>query len=116
MSRENSFKVDERLVNAWQRTLPTTLGEGDRASVRSDESDASAVRISISSAGRTGYTFDFKCSYKDEREVHVELIDVEKDNQHVDERTDIIQNLTEDYIRHIHECTQILHEVTNTKG
>lgn len=114
MSLEQRTIVDERLVQAWQRTLPTTLGEGDRAEVMKDESDPHGLFIHIQSAGRTGYTFDFTCSYLDEREVRVELVDVEKDGIHVDERTDIIQNLIEDYVRHIHECTQVLHEITNT--
>lgn len=110
---EEAATVDRALVEAWQRTLPSTIGEGDRSEVRDDPSDPNALRITINTAGHTGYSFDFLCRYLDKREVQVELTDVEKDGRHVDERTDVIQTLADDYVRHIHECTQVLHELTN---
>src|SRR5690554_864467 len=96
MSLEARPFVDDRLVQAWRRTLPTTLDAGDQAEVMKDEADPHGLFIHIKTAGRTGYTFDFTCSYQDEREVRVNLVDVEKDGIHVDERTEVIQTLVED--------------------
>lgn len=101
------------LVKEWNKTLPTTLNRSDSAEVRADETDPNALRIHIRTAGHSMYSFDFRCAYMDSREVKVELVDVEKNGQTVDEHTEIIQNLIEDYVRHIHECAQILHRLTN---
>jgi hypothetical protein len=103
----------ERLMQAWQETLPTVLHPGDTANVQLDEANPRVFRIHIDTVGRTGYSFDFSCVYKDSRELTVGLVDVEKDNQSVDEHTEVIQELAEDYVRHIHECAQALHELTH---
>ncbi|MVP02466.1 hypothetical protein [Paenibacillus lutrae] len=103
----------EELAKAWMEQLPRTLPESDHARVWPDEADPQAIRIHITNAGRSSYTFDFKCTYVDSREVRVELVDVERDDVHVDETTDIIQNLVGDYIRHIHECAQTLQDLTH---
>ncbi|WJH36240.1 hypothetical protein MJA45_00095 [Paenibacillus aurantius] len=103
----------ERLLDAWQKTLPTTLNESDRAEVLADAADPDVYRIHIDTAGHSGYSFDFKVTYLDSREIKVEFVDVEKDRVSVDEHTDIIQTLIEDYVRHIHECAQVLHKLTH---
>ena len=77
------------------------------------KADAASLRIHIETAGHTKYSMDFHCTYVDQREVAVQLIDVEADGISVDEHTQIIQDLAEDYVRHIHECAQALQEVTN---
>jgi hypothetical protein len=43
----------------------------------------------------------------------VELVDVEKDGNHVDEHTEIIQTLINDYVRHMHECAQTVKNITD---
>jgi hypothetical protein len=114
MSNQTKPDIDqERLVEAWKRTLPNTLNETDSAQVMKDEADPYGLRIHIKTAGHTKYSFDFACTYVDSREVRVSLVDVEKDGRSVDEHTEIIQTLIEDYVRHIHECAQVLQEVTH---
>jgi len=49
----------------------------------------------------------------DPREIHVELVDVERDGQTIAEDSVQIQELTGDYVRHIHECAQALSPMTN---
>jgi hypothetical protein len=93
--------------------LPTFLNDSDKAEVNADEAEPNGLRVHIDSAGRTGYTFDFSCLYVDSREVNVTLVDVEKDGRTVDEHHETIQHLAEDYIRHLHECAQSLHELTH---
>lgn len=113
MNPEEQLSIDQdRLVGAWQRTLPTILNGSDKAEVLADEADAQTLRIHIRVEGHTMYSFDFKCTYVDSREIRVELVDVERDGQTVDERGEIIQQLVQDYTRHIHECAQALHSVT----
>jgi hypothetical protein len=108
------LQVDQqRLVEAWQGTLPTTLNTTDSAEVVADEADRNSLRVHIKTAGRSDYSFDFKVTYVDSREVAVELVDVEQGEQTVDERNEIIQGLVEDYVRHIHESAQVLHELTH---
>ncbi|KZE77968.1 hypothetical protein [Paenibacillus elgii] len=115
MSKKDSLQVDnQRLAEAWARTLPTVLNASDRAEVKADEAEANVIRIHIATAGRSNYSFDFKCTYVDSREVQVELIDVEREGTAVDERTDVIQTLVDDYVRHIHECAQQLHAFTHS--
>lgn len=104
--------MSNRLIEAWQRTLPNCLHETDTATIVADGANPDIIRIHIDTAGRTDYSFDFSCVYLDSREVNVELVDVEKDNISVDEHTERIQSLAEDYVRHIHECAQTLHEIT----
>jgi len=106
-------KKPTELFTAWNETLPHLLNDGDSVNIQLDEANSSRLRIHINAAGHSGYTFDFTCLYVDDREVKVELVDVEKDGVHVDEHTEIIQSLIEDYVRHIHECTQILQRITH---
>ncbi|WP_274648451.1 hypothetical protein [Paenibacillus humicola] len=114
MSTHDELKIDQqRLVQAWQQKLPTTFNEADRAEIAADEQDAKALRVTIHTAGHQLYTFDFKVAYVDSREIRVTLIDVEKDGRTVDERSDMVQQLVQDYTRHIHECAQALHELTH---
>lgn len=113
MSSEAPIQVSEQLVDAWQRELLPIIGAGDSAQVRDDASDPHAVRITFQVAGHTGYSLDFKCEYVDEREVRVSLVDVETSEGSVDERTEAIQALVKQYMRYIHECAQVLQQVTN---
>lgn len=109
---EERLEIDQqRLVQAWHEQLPNFLNDGDSSEVTGDV-HPQALRIHIQVAGRTAYSLDFLCTYMDKREVKVELIDVEKDNQSADEHTEVIQSLVEDYVRHIHECAQSLKELT----
>lgn len=111
MNRELNIDQTE-LVGAWQERLPQVLNVGDQAQVMADEADQQAIRIHIATAGHEMYSFDFKCAYVDSREVSVQLIDVERDGQTTDERTEPIQELAHDYTRHIHECAQSLQSQT----
>ncbi|AOZ92777.1 hypothetical protein [Paenibacillus crassostreae] len=108
------FELNQgELVDAWQSALPVILNTTDHAKVVADEGDSKSVRIQIDTAGRQAYSFDFQCTYKDTREVDVALVDVELDGRSVDEHSNVIQELAGDYIRHIHECAQSLHDVTD---
>jgi hypothetical protein len=110
----HALNIDQqKLVDAWNRTMPEVLNSSDKAEVFRDVEDANAVRIHIKTAGRQMYSFDFKCIYVDDREVRVELVDAEKDNVSIDERDEVVQQLINDYVRHIHECAQILKTVTH---
>lgn len=101
------------LASAWAQSLPTVLNSSDRAEAWADEAQSNVVRVRISTAGHSGYSFDFKCTYMDSREVKVELVDVERGGINVDERTETIQSLIDDYVRHLHECAQQLHHATS---
>lgn len=115
MTKSDQLRIDQaELVRAWSRTLPTVLNASDRSEVFADEAEANVLRIHITTAGRNFYSFDFKCTYVDSREVKVDLVDVERDGNNVDERTDVIQTLIDDYVRHIHECAQQLHALTTS--
>ncbi|OXM83340.1 hypothetical protein [Paenibacillus rigui] len=114
MAKTDTLTVDQqKLVQAWTESLPTVLNASDKAEVKADEADANVIWVHIATAGHSFYSFDFKCTYVDSREVKVELIDVERDGRNVDERTDTIQTMVDDYVRHIHECAQLLQAVTN---
>jgi hypothetical protein len=114
MSKLDGPVIDRaRLVEEWKSALPNTLEPEDQARVWADESNPQALRVHITTAGRSKYSFDFKVAYVDSREVQVELVDVEQGDIHIDERTEIVQTLIEDYIRHLHECAQALKEVTH---
>lgn len=114
MSKPDVLETDQQqLVDAWQRTLPTILNESDVAEVRADENDEKTLRIHIKAAGHSMYSFDFRVTYVDSREIKVDLVDAEKANRTVDERNETIQQLVEDYVRHIHECAQTLHALTH---
>ncbi|MEF2966173.1 hypothetical protein V3851_10060 [Paenibacillus sp. M1] len=101
------------LVHAWQQQLPEYLNPGDSVKVEADRGNPQGLRIHIDAEGRQYYSFDFECSYMDPREVRVELVDVERDGVTINERSEKIQELTEDYVRHLHECAQALHRITN---
>ncbi|MBE9917714.1 hypothetical protein G8C92_27300 [Paenibacillus donghaensis] len=112
MNRDFQLNQDQ-LVDAWQAQLPQSLDPSDTAQVLADEANPSALRIHIDTAGRTMYSFDFQCSYLDTREVKVDLVDVEREGRTVDERTEVIQDMAQEYTRQIHECAQALHDVTH---
>lgn len=103
----------KELEKAWNETLPRMLNSSDKAVVRADEKVPDAINIHIITAGHSMYSFDFRCKYVDTREVKVELIDVERDHVSTDERTETIQTMIEDYMRHIHECAQQLKGLTD---
>ncbi|NHN35224.1 hypothetical protein [Paenibacillus agricola] len=103
----------DQLVKAWNQTLPTVLNESERVEIKADAADPRTIWVHIATAGHSFYSFDFKCTYVDSREVHVTFVDVEQDGQHINERTEIVQTLIDDYVRHIHECAQQLHAVTH---
>jgi len=110
----DELQIDQNsLCDAWQRTLPEMMNQADKCTVLPDEADAKALRITIESAGRQMYSFDFKVTYVDSREVKVEFIDVEKDRINVNEGTEMIQQLIDDYKRHLHECAQSLQQLTH---
>ncbi|TDF93584.1 hypothetical protein [Paenibacillus piri] len=114
MAKNDSLTIDQqKLVQAWERTLPTVLNASDRAKVKADDADPKTIWVNIVTAGRSDYSFDFKCTYVDSREVQVEFIDVEVEGRNADERTTTIQTLIDDYVRHIHECAQQLHAMTS---
>ncbi|WP_178024167.1 hypothetical protein [uncultured Paenibacillus sp.] len=108
------MNIDQHtLVDAWQKQLPEYLNPGDSAQVQADAANPQGLRIHINSAGHQFYSFDFQCAYMDPREVRVELVDVERDGQTIAEDSVQIQELTGDYVRHIHECAQALSSMTN---
>ncbi|WP_028609537.1 hypothetical protein [Paenibacillus harenae] len=114
MGKSDELQMNqENLADAWRQTLPEVMNKADRAKVQPDEADSKALRVTIDSAGHQALSFDFKVSYVDSREVRVELIDVQKDNAAVDERTDLLQQLIQDYTRHLHECAQTLQQLTH---
>lgn len=104
----------EDLVRAWQETLPERLTNGDKAEVLSDEADPQALRVHIRTAGHQMMEFDFAVRYVDSREIDIQLTDVERDGQTIDERGDIPQQLIADYRRHLHETAQALHHYTHS--
>lgn len=113
MSEELTPLVNDSLIAGWREHLPECLNPSDEAQVGPDGRDPNLLRIHIDTEGRSGYTFDFTVRYVDDREIEVGFVDVDKEGKSVDERTDKIQALIEDYIRHIHECAQILQRVTH---
>jgi len=102
------------LVEAWKRTLPERLAPGDTADVFADGADPRAFHVHIKTAGRQMMEFDFAVQYVDSREIDIQLKDVEKDGQTVDESPEQIQELIGDYRRHLHETAQALHHFTHT--
>jgi len=112
MNRE--LNIDQhQLVQAWQERLPELLHPGDHSLVAADGADGKALRIHIDANGRQSYSLDFACTYVDSREVQVQLVDVERDGQTIDERGDYVQELADHYTRHIHQCAQALQQITN---
>lgn len=113
MGKEVSGISQSQLVEAWKKNLPIQLNQGDSVKVRGNSADPKSLRIHIDVAGHTKHSFDFECTYRDDRSVEVELVDVEEDNEAVDESREIIQNLVDDYVRHIHECAQAVQDITH---
>ncbi|KIL38160.1 hypothetical protein SD70_28200 [Gordoniibacillus kamchatkensis] len=114
MATTEQLTVDNgKVAQAWEEQLPRMLNESDTCKVIADEGDPNALRVNIQTGGHSDYNFDFKVSYVDPREIKVELVDVEQAGLHVDENTDIIQGLAEDYVRHLHECAQGVKNITN---
>ncbi|WP_058300248.1 hypothetical protein [Gorillibacterium timonense] len=105
--------VNDRLIAGWREHLPECLNPNDEAEVQLDGHDPNLLRIHIVTEGRSGYTFDFTVRYLDDREIEVGFVDVDQEGRTADERTDKIQALIEDYVRHLHECAQILQRVTH---
>ncbi|WP_442602522.1 hypothetical protein [Paenibacillus sp. KN14-4R] len=101
------------LAHAWAIELPKHMPNSDHAKVWPDESDDQTLRVHMTNAGRSSYTFDFKCTYVDSREVKVDLVDVERDQVHIEEHSDIVQELIQNDVRHIHECAQALRDITH---
>lgn len=113
MSKTDVLTIDAKtLVKAWQDALPEFIKPTGECSIQADEKFSDTLLIHIKDDGRSHYSFDFRVKYVDDREIHVEFVDVEKGEVHADEQTDIIQSLVKDYIRHIRECAQSLKGVT----
>ncbi|MGN7457364.1 hypothetical protein ACTHPH_21345 [Paenibacillus pasadenensis] len=113
MSKVDELKLDQaRLAQAWRETLPTVLNETDRCEVFEDEADDRSLRVTIYGAGHQMYSYDFKVTYVDSREVEISLIDVDEAKKTIDERKELVQQQVADYRRHLHECAQALHRLT----
>ncbi|MFE4714623.1 MULTISPECIES: hypothetical protein [Paenibacillus] len=103
----------QQLVSAWQERLPALMEDGDSFTVQGDAADRTSLLIHFNAAGHQDYSLDFRCTYVDSREVAVNLIDVEQAGRHIDEHTDAVQGLAQQYARQIHECAQALKDITN---
>jgi hypothetical protein len=105
----------ERLLGTWRETLPGLLQPGDGCEVHLDEADANrkSLVIHIDVAGHEMYSLDFRAEYVDDREIKVELHDVQRGSQHIDERQEEVQELIKDYVRRIRQCAQQLHSLTH---
>ena len=105
----------DRLLSAWRETLPKLLQSGDGYEVHLDAADPQQKKlvIHIDVSGHDMYSLDFTCEYVDDREVAVELHDVQRGSQHIDERQDEVQELIKDYVRRIRQSAQQLHELTH---
>ncbi|WP_379137503.1 hypothetical protein [Paenibacillus sp. sgz500958] len=111
---ERQLNLDQNsLVAAWNEKLPTLMNDGDSFNVQADEADKQSLLIHFNAAGRQDYSLDFRCTYVDSREVAVDLMDVQQAEQHVDERSESVQLLAQQYTRQIHECAQALQGLTN---
>lgn len=114
MSSNDELTVPQKdLADAWRNTLPERLHAGDSAEISEDEKNPDTLLVSIRSAGRSDLEFDFTVKYVDSREIDIQLTDVERGGQSVDERSDVMQDLIADYRRHLHECAQALHHFTH---
>jgi len=114
MSITNELTVDAKaVIPAWQKVLPEFIQPSGECSIVADEKFTNAIIIHIKDDGRSHYSFDFRVKYVDNREIDVELLDVEKAGDHVNEQTEIVQSIVKDYVRNIHECAQSLKELTN---
>ncbi|GGG09985.1 hypothetical protein GCM10010912_63000 [Paenibacillus albidus] len=110
----HELQLDQHsLVSAWQEQLPALMDKGESFTVQADAADQHSLLVHFNAAGRQGYSLDFRCTYVDSREVAVDLLDVEQDGRHTDERSDAVQQLAQRYTRQIHECAQALHKLTH---
>lgn len=108
------LELDQQsLVSAWQEQLPALMEAGDSFTVQGDGADQKSLLIHFDAAGHQAYSLDFRCKYVDSREVSVDLLDVEQSGRHIDERSDAVQSLAQQYTRQIHECAQALQNLTN---
>lgn len=113
MTQASILTIDSQtLVKAWQDTLPTLLKSSDECTIQADAKFPDTLLIHIDNAGRSQYSVDFRVQYVDEREVRVDVIDIEKDDVSTNIQNDAIQKIIEDYMRHIHECAQQLKGLT----
>ena len=103
----------EKLLEAWNNTLPNTLNEGDSSRIWLDERDGQALRIHIDSKGRQGYGFDFRLSYLDPREVKVDVLEISTEGLTDNDHEENVKALLDDYVRHIHESAQALQSITH---
>jgi len=105
----------ERLLSAWRETLPRLLQPGDGYEIHLDEADPQQKKlvIHIDVSGHDMYSLAFTCEYVDDREVAVELHDVQRGSQPIDQRQDAEQELIKDYVRRIRQCAQQLHSLTH---
>lgn len=111
---DQQLELDQHnLVCAWQERLPTLMDDGDSFNIQADEADRNSLLIHFNAAGHQAYSLDFRCKYVDSREVAVNLLDVEQSGIHIDERSDAVQLLAQQYTRQIHECAQALQDLTN---
>ncbi|MFT9486943.1 MAG: hypothetical protein ACH0QD_06195 [Tepidibacillus sp.] len=108
------LNIDQQnLAEAWQRTLPQLLHYGDSVEVKPIKGRSNALMIHINVKGRTGYDFDFMCTYKDPREVDVDVINVGTTGLIDDQHKNVAKELIHDYTRHIHECAQAVQSMTH---
>ncbi|MBN6187480.1 hypothetical protein JQN58_10990 [Aneurinibacillus sp. BA2021] len=114
MSKQTQMSVERsELLQAWQRTLPSTCKQTDTIEVLADQLDPDALRIHVNTAGHQHYEFEYKCKYVDPREVQVTLLNIQRGGDTVFDPNLEIQSLSEEYMRNIHECAQALHPLTN---
>lgn len=113
MKHQEPISIDQNLVNAWNRTLPEILNSTDSVDVKADPLDPHALQLFIRTAGHSKYGLQFKCVYVDDREVKVYLISAHKGEGCADEESEVVEELADDYIRHIHECAQALQTITH---
>lgn len=115
MIEEQLLISKQVLVQAWRQELPNFLNEGDSSEVEAGTEEQS-LRIRIQVAGRENIALEFLCTYKDQREVHVELVQAENIDRTADAREEAVPELQEEYVRRIHECAQSLKELTKAGG
>ncbi|MFT9850393.1 hypothetical protein [Aneurinibacillus sp. REN35] len=114
MNKQTHMPVDRsELLAAWQQTLPSTFKQTDNVEVQADQLDPEALHIHVNTAGHQHYEFEYKCKYVDPREVQVTLLNIQRQGDTIYDPTLDIQNLSEEYMRNIHECAQTLHTLTS---
>lgn len=103
----------EQLVQAWQQAIPSTFHPTDRVEVTADTRNPQSLLIHVHTAGHSNYSFDYECRYVDQREVQVRLIEMQENGYAISRPSADIEDLSESYMRHIHECAQTLHPTTH---